>query len=60
MRDCLKHVCLDRHKGKDWFIGRINAEEPRELTLFLDFLTAGAYSIRLYRDSADGRETAVK
>lgn len=40
-----------RRSGQDWFVGAINAREPRKLRLPLDFLPAGArYTAHLYAD----------
>ncbi|MHC4648875.1 MAG: glycoside hydrolase family 97 catalytic domain-containing protein, partial [Planctomycetota bacterium] len=55
-----KFVCLARREGGDWFVAGINAGEARELTVSLEFLKQGAYSVRLYRDGANGKEMAVE
>lgn len=42
----------ERNTG-NWFVGGITNEEPRTLELSFDFLTAGAYEAKLYKDAAD-------
>ena len=55
-----RFVCLARRKGREWFVAGISAQGPRELTVPLDFIEPGTYSVKLYRDSADGKEIAVE
>jgi alpha-glucosidase len=53
-------VCLARRKGNDWFIAAINAETARTVTIPLDFLKQGTYSIKLYKDNCEGKGIAVE
>ena len=55
-----KFVCLARRKGRDWFLAAINAAQPRRLTVPLDFLEPHDYSVKLYKDSADGKSITVE
>jgi len=42
---------IARRSGSDWFIGCLNAGEPRELEFALDFLPAGeSFVAEIYRD----------
>ncbi len=46
-----KFAVIARRKGDAWFIGAINADEPRELTLSLSFLAQGqSYVAHVYTD----------
>lgn len=46
-----EYVVIARRSGNDWFVGAINANEKRELTVPLDFLDpAKTYQARIYRD----------
>lgn len=42
-----------RRKGKDWYIGGISAQQPRDLSLPLDFLSAGPYRATIWHDAPD-------
>ncbi len=53
-----KFICLARRKAKDWFIAAINADTKRNLSIPLDFLKPGSYSVKLYTDSNTGDITA--
>jgi alpha-glucosidase len=38
-------------EGNDWYLGGLTDEEPREITIELDFLTSGQnYQAQIYRD----------
>jgi alpha-glucosidase len=46
-------AAIARRRGRDWFVGAINAGTPRALALSLAFLPAGqAYDAHLYADDA--------
>ena len=46
-----QYAVIARRKGTDWFVGCLNAGEPRSLEVPLGFLPAGAkYDARIYRD----------
>jgi len=43
----------DRNSG-DWYLGSVTDENPREMTIHLDFLKPGkSYTAQIYRDGAD-------
>ena len=48
--------------GRDWYIGSITDENPRDLTVTLDFLDAGrTYTAEIYRDGPGARfDTAAR
>ena len=48
-------VAVDRtleSLGNDWFVGCLNAVEPRSLQVPLAFLPAGKFEAQIYRDDA--------
>ncbi len=46
------YVVAERRKGSEWFVGAITDEQPRDITVPLDFLDAGkTYKVELYRDA---------
>jgi alpha-glucosidase len=51
-----KYVVVARRRGRDWFVGALNNEEPRTLRLPLNFVVGGRYSLKSY---ADGDEAAT-
>lgn len=51
--DIGEYVVIARRSGSDWFVGAINANEKRELTVPLNFLDSGkSYQARIYRDDS--------
>ena len=42
----------DRHSA-DWYIGAVNDDDPREITLDWSFLPDGNYTAQIYRDAPD-------
>ncbi len=44
------YVAVARRSGKQWFIGAMNDENPRELVLDLSFLGAGNYQLDSFAD----------
>jgi alpha-glucosidase len=48
-----KYVVVARRRGRDWFIGAMNNEEPREIRVPLNFLGRGAYILDAFADGAD-------
>lgn len=45
------YISVARKSGDTWFVGTINDEHPRELTLDLDFLSKGQkYDIEIFQD----------
>ncbi len=48
------YIVTARRKGERWYVGAVNDENPRTLTLPLDFLESGnAYRAVLYADAPD-------
>jgi alpha-glucosidase len=46
-----QYAVIARRKGSDWYVGCLNAGEPRSLQVPLGFLPAGAtYDAHIYRD----------
>ncbi len=46
-----QHAVIARRSGQDWFVGCMNADEPRTLEIPLDFLTKQKnYVAHIYRD----------
>ena len=48
-----EYVVIARRKGSDWYVGSIGNDSSRDVTLPLDFLGDGEYSLDLYTDAAD-------
>lgn len=45
------YISVARKNGNTWFVGTLNDEHPRDLSLRLDFLTAGQkYEIEIFQD----------
>ena len=42
---------LARRKGRDWWVVGINAGTAREVSIPLDFLNLGSYTVKLYHDA---------
>jgi len=53
-----QHIVMVRKSGDDWFLGALTNSEPRELNIKLDFLGAGSWKMRLWKDGADAAENA--
>ena len=49
--DLNEFAAVARRQGNDWWVAGINAGTAREITVKLDFLKAGNYSVTLYRDT---------
>lgn len=52
-----EHIALARQKGHQWFIGAMNNEEARTITIDTKFLPAGTYTVEYW---ADGRHADTK
>ncbi len=50
--DIDEFVAVARRKGKDWYIGAMNTEQPREISLPLAFLGEGKFKAKVYEDGA--------
>lgn len=48
-----EYAVVARRSGKEWFLGMLNASEPRVVTMRLDFLAAGTdYNVTSYSDDS--------
>ena len=54
-----RFICLARRKGKNWYLAAINAGGEREITIPLNFIKKGDYTIKLYEDKAGEELTNV-
>jgi alpha-glucosidase len=45
-----KYIVVARRRGRTWFLGAMNNEEPRTLRVPLNFLGANEYSLSAYAD----------
>jgi len=46
------YVVVARRKGKDWYVGAMGDERPREISVPLAFLGEGKYKAKIYQDGA--------
>ncbi|MEP7253415.1 MAG: glycoside hydrolase family 97 protein [Ginsengibacter sp.] len=46
-------VSIARRKGNDWYVGTINNNTSKTVTVPLNFLSAGKYTAEIYRDGPD-------
>ena len=46
-------VSIARRKGNDWYVGTINNNTAKTVTVPLGFLSQGKYTAEIYRDGAD-------
>jgi hypothetical protein len=54
------HCVMARRKGNNWYIAGINTDEPRKLSINLDFLKEGTYEVTLYSDNTEGKVITSK
>ncbi|MFL5772323.1 MAG: glycoside hydrolase family 97 protein [Flavisolibacter sp.] len=45
-----EYIIIARRKGNDWYIGAINNHQARSITIPINFIQAGNYSVTLYKD----------
>ena len=50
--DIDEYVAVARRKGRDWYIGAMNTEQPREISLPLAFVGEGKFKAKIYEDGA--------
>ncbi|KQS55342.1 alpha-glucosidase [Brevundimonas sp. Leaf363] len=50
-------IVLARRKGRDWWVGAMNNEEAKTVSVPLDFLGAGRFQAQLYTDGAQPTDT---
>jgi alpha-glucosidase len=56
-----EHAVVARRKGMDWYVGGITNNNPRTLTLKLDFLKEGKkYEAVIYTDAPDGSKVLIE
>jgi alpha-glucosidase len=53
-----QHLTMVRQSGDDWFLGALTNNEPRELSVALDFLGPGGWQMRLWKDAVDADKNA--
>jgi alpha-glucosidase len=53
-----QHLAMVRQSGDAWFLGALTNSEPRELSVALDFLGAGSWQMRLWKDAVDADKDA--
>jgi alpha-glucosidase len=46
------YVVVARRKGRDWYVGAMGNEKPREVSLPLAFLGEGKFKAKIYEDGA--------
>jgi alpha-glucosidase len=52
------YIAVARQKGNDWYIGALTDWTPRELSVRLDFLAAGSYSLIEFVDGINADQHA--
>jgi alpha-glucosidase len=50
--DIDSHVVVARRKGKDWYVGVMGTEQPREVSVPLSFLGEGRFKAKVWEDGA--------
>jgi alpha-glucosidase len=58
--DVGQHLAMVRQSGDDWFLGALTNNEPRELSVALDFLGPGGWQMRLWKDAVDADKNAER
>jgi len=53
-----EHLVVARRSGADWYLGALNNSTSRVRTIKLDFLGAGRWHLRWWRDAPDSSENA--
>ncbi len=46
-------ITVARRKGSDWYVGTITNTLPRKITVPLNFLPRGQYTVDIYTDAPD-------
>ncbi|MBI9017640.1 MAG: glycoside hydrolase family 97 protein [Phycisphaerae bacterium] len=54
-----KEIAIARRNGNRWFIGAMTNWSPRDLSVKLDFLTQGNYTLRYWADGPKAAEEAT-
>jgi alpha-glucosidase len=55
-----QYAIFARRKGNDWYVAGISAVAAKTMTVPLDFLKPGSYSVDLYRDSSGSAHVIAK
>jgi alpha-glucosidase len=53
--DVGRHVVMARRSGKDWFLGALTDRSSRNVTVKLDFLGPGKWTMYLWKDAKDSK-----
>jgi alpha-glucosidase len=53
-----QHIVMARKSGDDWFLAALTNADSRELSIKLDFLGAGTWKLRLWKDGANASDDA--
>ncbi len=53
-----EYVAVARRKGDKWYVGAMNGEQPRDLTLDLSFLPEGTWQVTLFEDGVNAPKYA--
>ena len=54
-----EYICLARRKGKNWYLAAINAGKERTISIPLNFIKDGNYSIKIYGDMPGNELTDI-
>ncbi|HEY3388303.1 MAG TPA: glycoside hydrolase family 97 protein [Prolixibacteraceae bacterium] len=52
-----EYVAIAKRSGKDWFIGVMNNSKEKEITMKLDFISAGDHAIEIWADAKDSNKS---
>ena len=53
--DVGRHLVMARRSGNDWFLGALTDRNRRSISIKLDFLGAGQWTMRLWKDAKDAK-----
>jgi len=53
--DVGRHLGMVRRSGKDWFLGALTDQSRRSISIKLDFLGPGKWTMRLWKDAKDAK-----
>ncbi len=51
-----EYVAIAKRTGNDWFIGVMNNSKEKEITIKLDFISAGEHAIEIWADAKDANK----
>ena len=55
-----RYITIARRRGRTWWIGTLNNEEPREIAIPLHFLGKGTYRAEIYSDAKPPEYDAMR